>query len=591
MRLINLPLLDGTLGRVTTPKKKLMIAPHLEAPMFHRRKDAMKVIDELYDEMLSGNFPTTERFRDIVRQAALSSLWFYTKVVCAYGGQYESLNADLHIEMTNFYQVTDHPGTQAAIFVPRLHFKTSSCTEAGNSWTIVREPMIAIGLGSGIFDRAQEMMWAIQRIHDSNELHRWIFPETYPKGKDVRWNNDVMETPARRGRYRREPTLKPFTVGGSLQSLHFDRLHLDDIVGEQELNAMKESNAEMFRRKEWMRTNILTLSSDWRNLRVFFVGTRYAGDDVYEPIMTDVKETSGYWEELQYEPHENGSWKVYYRQAREPMSSRNVIFPQRITNEQLDKMLEDDPWGYYTQMMNNPHKSGIAEFSDFDAKPCYLDWSHEMQDFHITFTEETVMGTNWEILPLSWCDVGIYVDPKGTERDSRISRTSRAVAVVMALDPKGRQFVIDGRVGSMGTLELMDVMFELHQKFRPYIRRTGMELQGPFKALEPVLRREQNQRNYFLNLVPITATIKKEVRIRNELQPLMTREQLFIVKNLMPYFDEERRVFPNGMKMDVLDAIAIGTKAGIRPKWPEEVEEEEEIDEIEQLQRNPVTGY
>ena len=309
------------------------ISPHPLAPIFSESSDASSILSDLINEGSSANFSTTEAMRQLFRQAGLVSLWFFLRVIAAHSGPYNELNDQLHLDMANFYQRSDYPGCHAAGFLFRGGFKSTVWTHGGNGWDALRDPNITIGLGSSIIDRSYEFLRITERIFDSNELFAWLYPEYVPAKNQPHWNDTEMVLP-NRTRFNATPTIKPFAVGGSTAGIHVNKLKLDDIVGDKQLNSDRSCNSDMYRISNWLQQNLATLVTSWTSSRIFIVGTRYANDDVYEPIVQSTKALFGCTERdlYDYEIRPDGVWDVYYLTAVE---NGKAVFPERITLEGL----------------------------------------------------------------------------------------------------------------------------------------------------------------------------------------------------------------------------------------------------------------
>lgn len=596
----NLLLADGLpqspqpLGRIETKKERLMISPHPKAPRFAAESNPRLVLRQLYDEAMGGNFPTTEDFREWLRQAGLVSLWFYLKFVAAFSGPYESLNADLHVDMCNFFQRVDYGGSKAAAFIGRKHFKSTVFTHGGRGWTILRRPNVTIGIASNVYDRAQEFMVDIKNTFESNELFKWLYPEhaVWTPNNQPLWNAREITTPART-RFRDLPTVKPFTAIGSTQSLHFDILHIDDVVGDQQLTAMRQSAIEMVRIRNWFTSSIRTLVADWIRAQIFVVGTRYAEDDVYEYILERVKSRYGYWQGLDYTPSEHGEWDVYYRMALEDHGEgEQVIFPQRITKEGLERLAADDWWTYATQYMNNPAKAGLAEFAEYDVWECQLDWD-EREGWLLSFSVGQRSGEGAFVayeIPLWACDVVIGVDPGASEKGNS-ARVSESAIVVLATGPDGKRFVIDGFSATTRHTRFLDELFRLSGRYGGLVRGVGFEMMGAFKLYNSILREEEKRRGRHLRFRPVKAYGDKDARIRTRVQEVLEDKELYCVRSFYPKLMSNIKVFPDGHRKDVLDALSIAIEMSQIPRRQEDIDEEEEEHQLLQATRNRVTGY
>ena len=554
------------------------------APMFEHEKNEQELVRQIIQEM--QNIQTIDAVRDAARQLAVVNLWFFEKYVAGYNGPFADLNTDLHLDMANFCQ--DYvlvPGSMTAMGAPRFHFKSTVATTGFDAWEAIRWPDITIGLFHSIYEKATDFLHIIQRIFDSNELFAWLFPEYVPKRNSPRWNDsEMMLPPTVRKRFHNEATIECGSVGGTSQGRHYDKIDLDDIVGENDLNAERKSSIDMYKKVEWIKGIKRTLIMDWRTSRVCAKFTRYSVDDAYEPIMMNMKKLIIYDEhKLNYEVKPNGEWVVYYRFVEE---NGKIIFPERITKEKLDQMVEEDPWTYWTQFENNPQKSGLAEFSGYWVGGCQLDYD-KSNGWTILFREDNEVK-EWD---LADCDLVVAGDPAATERYMS-ARTSRSAVVVLVHAPDDKRFIISIHADYVEITKFFDWLFDDARKFSGYLRTTYLEAQGPFKILSALLREEEQKKNMYLNLRPVSATRDKDVRIRSNVIPIVNDKLLYVDDNYRSLLMEEFKGFPQSQKKDILDALALGLANTNRPPTAEEKYAREEADEerAREMSYN-VTGY
>ena len=554
------------------------MSPHEKAPLFNNSKTDLQVIlRQLIVEITSGNFQTgNSEIREFLREAGFISLFFFLKYIAGYNGPFELLVEHLHLSVANARQFALEPGIRYACFMPRKHYKTTINTTGGNAWELVRNPELRIGLYHAVFTEALKFMHITQRIIDSNELFAWLYPECVPAKK---FSNMTLVMPNRQRNYT-EPNLECGSVGSSSQGRHCDLVNLDDIIGETQLNANRESNIEMLKTKHWLSGVEKALLVDWKSSRIVLSATRYGIDDVYEPIMQSVERAWGYWDELNYEPAEKGKWAVYYRTVKE---AGEIIFPEVITQKGLDELKEDDPWVYALQYVNNPRLSGITEMADYPV-----------HKFKMVNSED-----KWYIIDevgnkkdLAYFDIVTATDPAATEKYVS-AKTSRSASVAWAMDSSGDVYLIGLRVGYVTISQVFDWMFMLKRKFIRYVRASYLEANAGFKVLGPLLRKEQNERGEYLALRTVASSTEKVARIRTTLQPFASRGRIHVLEEYYAQFIEEFEAFPQSTKRDILDASTLALSKLSRPENGEESLEMEEVlnERFHNSTVNRVTGY
>lgn len=564
------------------------LTPHPEAPLF-QRTDAKTIFQQTVDLISGGNFPQVDEVREAFRQAGFVSLWFFLKFIAGYNGPYDELDTQLHLDMANFYQLLyEKPGTMGAGFLPRGALKSTIFTHGGNTWELVRDQDQQIVLASSIIDRAYEFMHTTQRTFDDNEFFAWLYPKHVPEKGAPRWNDREMVMP-HRTRNRPNPSIKPIAAGGSTQGVHGLLFKVDDIVGDKDLDSQRMGAASMTQRKNWLSQSINPIVTDWKKGRVFVTGTRYGVDDAYENIFKKLAARYGYWDELPYELSENGMWHVYYRMVEE---HGEIIMPEKYTREGLEQLKEDDFWTYITQYANNPFGAETSELTDYveNVGGASVMWDAMEKDFLVTSYNKVKQYE--KSFYLKDCDVLTGCDPAGTERNLARARTSRSCAIVYARTPADDRVIVRLDADYVSAPQMMNWLFRNMATY-PAITRTVLEMQGSFKILDGILREEQQRREKWLNVRPVTATSDKVVRIRNLLAPILSRSQLFIPDEFLMLFKEELVSFPLSKKMDILDTLAICERASHRPPSADDEDDEDDFDVVSEyeLTRNPVTGY
>lgn len=563
--------------------------PHEGAPLFHREARPHLIIQQLMEEIASGNYPTSDRYRQLYRQAALVSLFFFTKLIMGYDGPYDEPNYTLHLDMCNFIQEMEVPGRKAGLFMFRSGLKTTIGTKGRMAWKLVRQPNLRLGIGSSIVDRAQEFRDAVKQVYERNELFQWLFPEKVPVVGQARWTQKDFVVPDRTLNLP-EPSIKVFAIGGSTAGIHVDDLTLDDIVDDSQLDSNRLSSADMQRTSNWLQANIPSLVVSWLESTVFMMGTRYSQDDPYEWVLEDLAAKYGYWEGMDYGERPDGEWHVYYRQALE---YEDVAYPARLTKKGLAKMLETNPWTYWFQYINNVQRGGSTEFADYPVGNAWLDWRDEIEEWVMILQGKG--GRTDKEWPLSLCDLVQAVDPAGSEVRTS-SRTSRSAHGILATTPEGDHVLIGGHCDYVApTTTMFDWMFDAVDKF-PQMRVSAMEVQGPFKVLKTAIQAEQRVRQKWLSVVPVTAPGNKDARIRTAVQPVLHQGALYCVEGVRGYLVQELKGFPNSHKKDFLDMLAIALKAAVVPPTAEQLAEDEDYEEMMSVGggvdgRNHYTGY
>ncbi len=558
----------------------VQIIPHEKAPLFSRG-DWRLTFQQALSEVTSDNFQTTEEVREVLRQLGFVNMWFFLKFIAGFNGPYADLTDHFHMEMCNFYQQQMMiPGSRSGGFIFRSGFKSSVWTHGGNTFEINRNPNIRVGLGSGKIERAMSFMETTQRTFDDNKLFEWLYPENAVDPNSRRWSAKEAIHPSRTINHP-EPTIQLITAGGSSAGIHVDLLKLDDIVGDAELDSEHMAGAEMVKRGNWLKSNTETLLIDWVTSRIFIIGTRYAVDDPYEFVMEDMKWCTPAVEELPYQVRDNGTYDVYYRMIKE---NGKITLPERFTEEKLQKLYEKDPWTYWSQYFNNPHKAQASDMSMYEFKSCWLDYEERDPVIILPGHDEKVY--------LSDCDVIQAIDPAASERKARAS-TSRSAQVVVATDHRGRSFFIYGHVDYVDPNTLWGWIAKAVKYFGKNLRMTGLEQQGAFKLLGTEFKRRAREDGILgsVHLRDVKTHGDKDARIRSYLQAPLHRGELYCVEGLKEKLQQELDLFPSSPRKDGLDASAMAMQIRRIPGEPLRKTRMKKMFKKQYGNTSSVTGY
>lgn len=556
----------------------IKLLPHREAPIFNR-EDGHLIFSQVVNEVLSGNFSLSNtELHSLVRQAGFVSLWFFLHGICGQEGPYERLTNHLHVDMCNYYQASMYPGSRSAFFLPRGMYKTTVITNGANAWEILRDPNIAILITSSITERAYEFMHETQRIFDSSQLVSELYPEYEPSSV---WGAKSAII-GNRTRRKLAPTLDVVSAEGSGQGIHANLMKIDDIVGDSDLDSMRNGTASMRVRANWLSSNVENLIQVAERDRIVVAGTRYGIDDPYEFIMNDIRKRAGYWEGIPRTPKPDGTWNVYYRQAEE---YGKAIFPAKMPLSRLAKIRDTDRWNYLTQQLNNPYTDESAELVSYQPKKAYVDMDRVRNDWTVTYNFMQ-QEKHWYV---SDCDVVLSCDPAATERDQVKQKTSRTAVVTVITCPDEVRIVWRVRADYIPVNDLYDWLFDEYELVRP--RATLLETQGGFKVLGPLLREEQIRRGKTISLMDVPKTGEKIGTIRATLQPLLAQGLLYVTEQSEDSLLEEMASFPAGYKRDILDAVSQGIRGSYVPEDPYTVVEEEMDEQLFMMGRSKVTGY
>jgi hypothetical protein len=229
--------------------------------------------------------------------------------------------------------------------------------------------------------------------------------------------------------------------------------------------------------------------------------------------------------------------------------------------------------------------SSFQELNQFDINECKIDYTPS-EGFKVLYFYNGV-EQEWNLRD---CHVIQVLDPAASERGMS-AKTSRSAHIVLATAPDGRMFVIRGHADYVPASKIFDWLFETFNIYKNYLKLSGMEMQGPFKVFEGLMRDEQNKRRQFINFRPIKTQGDKDARIRTQLEPVLRESKLYCIPSFKNTIKAELKVFPDSPKKDVLDALSMAVQESRIPEHPNEIRKRHFKSEITRGKVNATTGY
>jgi len=326
----------------------------------------------------------------------------------------------------------------------------------------------------------------------------------------------------------------------------------DDLENE-EIVLNKDSRRKF---KSWFQGSVLPMLSDNGIIRM--VGTILHMDSLLEGIMNDSE-----WVTKRYAAH-NADFS-------------SILWPEKFTKERLQKIRrtyvnQGNPEGYSAEYLNHPIDEEHAIFRREDIIP---------------FDDGT---ENFQLPPLNYY---IGVDFAIGESD----RADFTVILVAGVDPTGNVWIVDIRRGRWNSLEIIDEMFSVQERYDPDLYTVE---EGQIeKAIGPFLRQEMMKRNLFLPLNPMNPAKDKVQRARGiNARMKAGGVRIDTEASWYPEFEEELLTFPRGKHDDQVDSFSwIGqtldkhVQAYTLLEQEEEDWDEEYGDSLFGMSTNSVTGY
>ena len=465
-----------------------------------------------------GHF-TTEQWNGL-RAKCKSDLFFLSYGILGY----TRLSPNLHGHLCRWMQGTS--GRQyREILLPRGHFKSTIATIADSIQTILPDVE-----GNAIYPRslgtncrlliahetaesAGRFLYGITGHFLNNPLLMGLFPECIPTSKIQRINKHELELP--RTEIWPEPTIDTMGVGGKSQGKHYNKLKLDDLIGDK----ARDSSAEMQTAKDWI-DNIQAYFSKFSDDQFDLIGTRWSRGDVYEHV------------------HEMyGDQLVKYIRPVEELidGKRTAIFPEEFTPEKLS-IIRKNRKIFTSQYLNNP-QGGEGKFDKNWMR--YYTWVNP-------WNIRVLTGSVERKVDLNACDRLILIDP---------ATTGDTGFVITATDNLGKNYVIEATKSVFSPPALIEKIFAEVNKWRP--RMVIIEevifsaVYKPYLEAEMKLRRRQ----FHVEMVR-TRQMQKELRIEG-LTNFFSAAQIYFNEGQTDLI-EEYNSFGASDDNHLLDALAYG---------------------------------
>lgn len=306
---------------------------------------------------------------------------------------------------------------------------------------------------------------------------------------------------------------------------------------------------------DWFMNALLPLGSDRCLIRV--VGTILHFDSLLQNLLK-----SNYWKSRCYRAH------------KEFDDFSDILWPEQFPEEKLRRLRgsyveKNNPSGYSQEYLNYP----IAT-TDLYFRP---EWFIPMD------------GPDFDQPMTYYAAIDLAI--------SKADSANKTSITVGGLDPDNRLHIIHNEAGRWDSKEIIDKMFEIHNRFHPEL--FVVEKGQISHSLKPFLEEEMLREGIFLNLEYLTPSKDKPTRARS-LQARMKAGSVKFDQEASWYGDlyNEMITFPRGQSDDRVDSTAyIGLILSkmVASETQEAIEEAEA--EYEELMdrvftgRNTTTGY
>ena len=499
-----------------------------------------------------GQF-TTEQWNGL-RAKCKSDLFFLSYGILGY----TRLSPNLHGHLCKWMESTASRQYRE-ILLPRGHFKSTIATIADTIQTVLPDvngdAIYPRNLGTNCrlliahetHDSAGRFLFGVAGHFLNNPMLMGLFPECVPTSKIQRINKHELELP--RNETWPEPTIDTIGVGGKSQGRHYNKIKLDDIIGDK----ARDSATEMQTAKDWI-DNIQAFFSMFKMDQFDLVGTRWAKNDVY----AHVHQTYG------------DQLAKYIRPVEEIIDGKRVaIFPEEFTIEQL-AIIRKNKKVFTAQYLNNPAE-GTGKFDKNWLR--YYTWldGWRIRTGGLIGSEQTVY--------LNACDIIVIIDP---------ATTGESGIIVTATDRTNKTYVIEAERKVYNPPALCEKIFQLVDRWRP--RLVAIE-EVIFSAVyKDYLQAEMRLRNKNFKLEMVkTRQRAKDDRVEG-LANFFSAGQIYFNEGQTDLI-EEYTTFGANDDYHLLDALAYGPglwrSGAVKLQIDSVAKAEKEI----MNRRSPMTGY
>jgi hypothetical protein len=421
--------------------------------------------------------------------------------------QYDRLSVNLHGSLCTWMHNTRSERFRL-VLLPRGHFKSTVITIADSirtslpytledqqydeelesdpiSWPDSLGTDGRIVIAHETHGSACRYLFSVTNHFLTNPILMGLFPDAVPNPRVHTINKESLQLP--RTKIWNEPTFDTMGVGAKGQGRHYNKLYLDDLIGDK----ARDSETEMRTAKEWF-DNIQSFFSLFKKDVINMVGTRWSNDDLYQHAM------DRYGKKL----------KTYCRPVEEldPITKvKTPIFPEEFSTEDLN-ILRKNRRVFSAQYENDPD-AGSTKFKADWIKP--FTW----------LENKGILPCGKNERPISVRDLGIcfLLDP---------AVSGLAGFNILGMDHRKRKFILESHQKEWTPPELTEFVFSKVQEYQP--RAVAIE-EVLFSALFKFWwESEMKLRRIQFRIHPVTTKQKaKDWRVDKLMNPLSAGEFYF----------------------------------------------------------------
>jgi hypothetical protein len=503
-----------------------------------------------------------------LRLNSFASLFYFGKVVLGHSRFTNSLHGYM-------CRTIERDRLRLALEIPRDHFKTSVASVCAPMWWALpfsardEELMRIMGyrdewirwmyrahsssartlIASEVIGNARKIGVKIAGHYESNATFRHLFPEILPD-RNCRWNQDSLTHKRLDGIYHGEGTYDFLGVKGALQSRHYDRQVLDDLVGEKAIY----SDSVMEQTIEWVKRLAGAFDSRPDN-------PNDLGDTLIPGNRWSFRDLSSYLRE-----HQSSRYVFETHSAIGgccPMHPPGIpIFPEEFSIEKLDEIRSTEgAYNFACQYENNPISPSAARFKlewlrHYVRKEQLVQDERDREHRVITLEHEVQQGEVIEDMNARNLDRVLILDPK---HSADKTRCRHGIAVLGTNVKPRRIYLLEAWAGDCGFEAMIDQALKLAVNWRVhhfYVETVAGQAGWYYYFLERV-KQLREQALFTVRQLKTDRSSGGKARRIEGMEPIY-ESGLFWTPRVgggVGDFKGEYSQYPNGRTVDLLDVI------------------------------------
>jgi predicted phage terminase large subunit-like protein len=445
------------------------------------------------------------------------------------------------------------------ILAPRGWYKTSLNIIAHTIQWILNFPDVTILIMHASQETAEQMLALIKYHFQHNETMRYFFPEFCAKrGAKEFGTQTAFNCPTRRN-WSTSSTVSVAGVESVRTGMHYHVMKFTDIVDPK--NSATKDQCEKIVYAYGMARNLLIGPAYWMDVE----GTRYNFSDLYGRIVDE-------WESVEKElklaavegraPRKKHLFSCFTMgcfkkdvtgvKDREEFTPDELNLPYLIdpeTGHEISRFPEEFPWEALNDLRNDP-VTGEQLFASQQL-------NNPVETDNVIFSLRDIKWKTPE--EIAHVNIQYFITIVDTA-ETASKRSDFTAITTLGVDRMNRRYVVDIRHGKFLPDRIVDLIFEVQQKWRPV--KIKVEETGFVRGLRTSIERRRQMTGVSPNFEWITrdTQIAKTERITMTLQPWFRNGLIFFSTALDEHVKEqikhELTRFPKYQHDDILDTLA-----------------------------------